>query len=124
MLISELHSILPKNAFDFLYLRMDFINECNVGYAFINFTKHEYVCLFAYHFIAKKWMQFQSDKKAMVNFANIQGKDKLIEKFKYSSVMEEKESFQPVLFNHEGKEFSLQWCIDPNKRRDSCITLV
>jgi hypothetical protein len=32
-----------KNTYDFLYLRMDFINHCNVGYAFIDFIDPKYV---------------------------------------------------------------------------------
>lgn len=35
--INETHA----NTYDFLYLRIDFKNKCNVGYAFINFINVE-----------------------------------------------------------------------------------
>lgn len=36
MLIDSLNKT-HANTYDFVYLRMDFKNKCNVGYAFINF---------------------------------------------------------------------------------------
>ncbi|KAF9426795.1 hypothetical protein BGZ94_005996 [Podila epigama] len=40
--------------FDFLYLRMDFKNKCNVGYAFINFINVEEVDIFVKAHVGKK----------------------------------------------------------------------
>ncbi|PPQ97394.1 hypothetical protein CVT26_006628 [Gymnopilus dilepis] len=40
---------------DFLYLRMDFKNGCNVGYAFVNFITVEDLLLFAKERLGAKW---------------------------------------------------------------------
>ncbi|KAG9298308.1 hypothetical protein G9A89_002796 [Geosiphon pyriformis] len=66
-----------KFQYDFVYLRMDFKNRCNVGYAFINF-----VCELAY--------------------ANIQGKKALVEKFRNSSIMDELPEYRPKIFFSKG----------------------
>ncbi|PVH71438.1 hypothetical protein DL98DRAFT_503619 [Cadophora sp. DSE1049] len=78
--------------YDFMYLRIDFSNNCNVGYAFINF--HDFVETRS----NQKWQRFRSDKVAEVSYATIQGRDCLIQKFRNSSVMLEPEHYRPKLF--------------------------
>ncbi|KAF9348819.1 hypothetical protein BGX26_012803 [Mortierella sp. AD094] len=70
--------------YDFLYLRMDFKNKCNVGYAFINFINTNVVDSFIDEHAGKKWSRFNSDKICRLSFAAIQGKQALIEKFRNS----------------------------------------
>ncbi|KAF8948612.1 hypothetical protein BGZ47_003876 [Haplosporangium gracile] len=84
--------------FDFLYLRMDFKNKCNVGYAFINFINTEVVAAFVQEHVGKKWGRFNSDKICSLSYATIQGRRALVDKFRNSSVMEEEPSYRPKIF--------------------------
>ena len=45
---------------------------------------------------------FNSDKKAVVTYANIQGLENLIDKFRNSCVMLEDETYRPKLFYTSG----------------------
>ncbi|KAJ1969482.1 hypothetical protein IWQ62_000592 [Dispira parvispora] len=70
--------------FDFFYLRMDFANHCNCGYAFINFTDPRSVVTLADRLVGKKWERFNSDKVCAIRYADNQGKASLIERFRNS----------------------------------------
>lgn len=89
--------------YDFLYLRMDFKNKCNVGYAFVNFVDTLSVKDFFLRINGKRWSSLGSSKIAELTYASIQGQDKLIRKFKRSSVMNENISFRPKIFYVEGE---------------------
>ncbi|KAI8140266.1 RNA recognition motif 2-domain-containing protein [Fennellomyces sp. T-0311] len=91
-----------RGTYDFLYLRIDFQNKCNVGYAFINFIDVKSVITFAKERVGRRWNRFNSEKRCSISYANIQGKDALIEKFRNSSVMEEEESYRPKIFYSYG----------------------
>ncbi|EAS03106.1 RNA recognition motif 3 in plant Mei2-like protein (macronuclear) [Tetrahymena thermophila SB210] len=89
-----------KDNFDFFYLPIDFNNKCNVGYAFINFIKPEYIKDFYLEFNGKKWKKFNSDKICSLKYATIQGIPQLQEHFQNSSVMNQREKkFKPVFLN-------------------------
>lgn len=88
--------------FDFVYLRMDFKNKCNVGYAFVNFTKIEYIISFYHKINNKGWKMFSSNKISELTYASIQGFDNLINKFRNSLVMKEQESYRPKVFYKDG----------------------
>lgn len=97
-LVNESHG----GCFDFLYLRMDFRNRCNVGYAFINFTDPKHILSFARRVNGKRWARFNSDKVCHLTFARIQGTVALIEKFRNSKVMFEAPAYRPKLFHTDG----------------------
>ncbi|KAH8683273.1 RNA recognition motif 2-domain-containing protein [Tricladium varicosporioides] len=96
-----LKSIVDESSFgryDFMYLRIDFSNNCNVGYAFINFVDPLDIINFVLARSNQKWHRFKSDKVAEVSYATIQGRDCLIQKFRNSSVMLEPPHYRPKLF--------------------------
>eukprot|EP00928_Gymnodinium_smaydae_P037421 TRINITY_DN25980_c0_g1_i2.p1 TRINITY_DN25980_c0_g1~~TRINITY_DN25980_c0_g1_i2.p1 ORF type:complete len:235 (-),score=21.17 TRINITY_DN25980_c0_g1_i2:301-1005(-) len=54
--------------YDIVYVPFRFGSDCNMGFAFVNFTTHEF---------AKKFLQYQSlvwQSKAKVSLANVQGR--------------------------------------------------
>jgi hypothetical protein len=84
--------------YDFMYLRIDFANDCNVGYAFINFVDPLDIIDFVEARGNQRWNCFKSDKVAEISYATIQGKDCLVQKFRNSSVMLESAHYRPKLF--------------------------
>jgi hypothetical protein len=51
-----------KDKFDVFYLPVDKNNNCNLGFAFINFIDPMYIILFYDVFRGKRWQKFNSDK--------------------------------------------------------------
>ncbi|CAN8069983.1 unnamed protein product [Agarophyton chilense] len=103
MLLSTLENE-HKGHFDFIYLPIDFKNKCNVGYAFINFTKPEYIEPFYNAFHGKKWGRFNSEKVCEITFARIQGRQQLIAHFQNSSLLLEDPKCRPVIFDSSGRQ--------------------
>lgn len=91
-----------KGTFDFFYLPIDFKNQCNVGYGFINMTSTDHIIPFVEHVHEQKWDKFNSDKVCCVTYARIQGRHALINHFQNSSLMLEETKHQPLLFKPNG----------------------
>ncbi|KAI1796412.1 RNA recognition motif 2-domain-containing protein [Ganoderma leucocontextum] len=87
---------------DFMYLRMDFQNGCNVGYAFVNFITVQDLLHFARTQIGVKWNMYSSEKTLHMCYATYQGKESLVEKFKNSCIMDEKEAWRPKIYYSDG----------------------
>ncbi|KZO93114.1 hypothetical protein CALVIDRAFT_486375 [Calocera viscosa TUFC12733] len=100
-LMAFIDSVTPKS-YSFLYLRMDFENHCNVGYAFVNFIDVASLLRFAETKLGQKWGMFNSEKVLHMSYANYQGKEALVEKFRNSGVMEEREAWRPKIFYSSG----------------------
>ncbi|KAI0633340.1 RNA recognition motif 2-domain-containing protein [Trametes polyzona] len=100
-LFEFINRVCPRR-FDFMYLRMDFKNGCNVGYAFVNFITVQDLLHFAKTQLGVKWNMYSSEKVLQMCYATYQGKESLVEKFKNSSVMDEREAWRPKIFYSDG----------------------
>ncbi|KAF4543573.1 Meiosis protein Mei1 [Lasiodiplodia theobromae] len=88
-----------RGKFDFLYLRIDFANMCNVGYAFVNFDMPMTIVEVKQKLDAHGWPgHLGSTKRAAMSYATVQGVESLVEKFRNSSVMLELPNCRPRLF--------------------------
>ena len=62
-----------KNKYDFLYLPLDSGNDCNLGYAFINFINPLHIVHFYFTFKSRRWLYFNSLKECDLTYAKFQG---------------------------------------------------
>lgn len=81
-----------KLRYDFFYLPIDFQNQCNVGYAFINFVSPSHIREFFLEFHNKKWRKFNSSKICAISYARIQGKEDCIRHFENSALQQKKDA--------------------------------
>ncbi|KAI0661172.1 RNA recognition motif 2-domain-containing protein [Cubamyces menziesii] len=100
-LLDFINKVCPRK-FDFMYLRMDFGNGCNVGYAFVNFITVQDLLHFAKTQLGVKWNMYSSEKVLQMCYATIQGKESLVERFKNSCIMDEREAWRPKIFFSDG----------------------
>jgi len=84
--------------YDLIYLPLDYFNNCNLGFAFINFVESYHILSFYDMFRGKKWRRFNSEKICELAFAKFQGKKQLIAHFEKGSVMNfEAEDKKPLI---------------------------
>ncbi|KAL9151623.1 hypothetical protein ABFS82_11G063600 [Erythranthe guttata] len=90
----------PLSSYDFVYLPIDFINKCNVGYGFVNMTSPEATIRLYKAFHHQNWEVFNSKKICHVTYARLQGLEALREHFKNSKFPAgEAEEYMPVTFS-------------------------
>ncbi|XP_023733725.1 protein terminal ear1 homolog [Lactuca sativa] len=88
----------PLSSYDFVYLPIDFMNKCNVGYGFVNMTSPEATWRLYKAFHHQNWEVFNSKKICEVSYARLQGVEALKEHFKNSRFPCETEDYMPVVF--------------------------
>ncbi|KAK9050910.1 hypothetical protein SSX86_027535 [Deinandra increscens subsp. villosa] len=87
-----------ESSYDFVYLPIDFVNKCNVGYGFVNMTSAEGAWRLYKAFNHQNWEVFNSKKICEVSYARLQGLKTLKEHFKNSRFPCEEEEYMPVVF--------------------------
>jgi len=113
-----------KGEFDFLYVPTDFNNKCNIGYAFLNFKRHDSVARFLQHFNGVNASiclpDYNSSKVCEVTPAHVQGLELTIEHLRSSPIAEQlrsKPEWQPLLFDANGEPMAFP--LNPNRPRGS-----
>lgn len=115
MLLELLDESGYAGTYDFIYLPIDFVKQAGLGYAFVNFTQHEYAKRsFASFDGFRQWL-LPSEKVCEVVWSQPhQGLDAHLERFRNSPVMHPSvhDEWRPLLFvNGERVQFPL-----PTKR--------
>jgi len=112
MLVKQLEQDL-KGHFDFVYLPIDFKNQCNVGYAFINFRSTEACDIFMQNFngveVRKCLPGLNSRKVTEVTPARVQGFEDNVQRLRNSPVMRElahHPEWMPLIFDANGIQFN------------------
>jgi hypothetical protein len=99
-LIDLLNGICPGK-YDFAYNRIDFRQNQSVGYGFINFISASWLLVFV-RAVRGKLLHNNVHRRHMkpcaVSYANVQGYECLVAKFRNSSILEEAEGCRPTLF--------------------------
>ncbi len=87
-----------KNTYDIFYLPIDYVNKCNLGFAFINFVEPFHIILFYELYRGKKWKKFNSEKKCELLYAKYQGRKELIAHFEKGKVLTfDREEKRPLI---------------------------
>ena len=86
--------------YDFIYLRIDFALNQNVGYAFVNFLKPEDMLRFVDRFDGQEYIKGmgRGRRRGEFAYATNQGQHNVIDKFRNSAIMCEYPGYRPKLF--------------------------
>lgn len=96
-LLEEINTVC-KDKYDFFYLPLDSENNCNLGYAFINFINSLHIVYFYNIFKSRKWLQFNSFKECDLTFAKYQGKYELTSNIEKNMGKNEDKKRLPIIF--------------------------
>eukprot|EP00347_Sterkiella_histriomuscorum_P009002 403342907 len=104
MTLLEMINQRHQGKYDYFYLPMDLKTQCNVGYAFINFTHPIYILDFFLEFQSIEWQNATQDCKSgkisKLAFANFQGKDELIQHHNDKNIMKKtEEQIKPLVLD-------------------------
>lgn len=96
-LLEEIDTVC-KDKYDFFYLPLDSENNCNLGYAFINFIDPLHIIYFYNIFKSRKWLHFNSYKECDLTFAKYQGKYELTSNIEKKMGKNEDKRRLPLIF--------------------------
>ena len=96
--IIEEINIVCKDKYDFFYLPLDYQNNCNLGYAFINFINPLHIIYFYKTFKSRKWLHYNSYKECDLTFARFQGKNELISNIEKKFEKNSENKKKPLIF--------------------------
>jgi len=91
-------NLVCQNKYDFLYLPLDSENNCNLGYAFINFINPLHIVNFYFAFKSRKWLCYNSLKECYLSFAKFQGKSELTSNFERNMNKSDDKRRIPLIF--------------------------